>query len=332
MEKKPTLKTIAQLSGLAIPTVSRALGGASDISDKTKVRVRRIADEIGYIPNRAGVRLRTGRTNVVSLVLSTDYDIMNLTAWLISSVAGGLRDTPFHLVVTPDFPDDDLLKPIKYIVETGSADAIIINRIQPEDPRVAYLMEQKFPFVTHGRTIWADKHAYFDYDNSAFGRNALNALAGRGRERILLIAPPAVQNYSLEMIEGVREAAEKRDVILEVAKDVTSDSHRDEIQAFISDRLQSCVAFDGIISGSANSTMSAIAGLEAVGCEVAKDIDVFSKETVSFLSLFRPGILVEHEDVAKAGTFLARAAVHAARHPELPPLQYLDVPTVKILP
>ena len=67
---KPTLKTIAELSGLAVPTVSRALNDAPDIGAKTKEKVRRIADEIGYIPNRAGVRLRTGRTNVVSLMLA----------------------------------------------------------------------------------------------------------------------------------------------------------------------------------------------------------------------------------------------------------------------
>jgi len=64
--QKPTLKTIAQMSGLAVPTVSRALNDAPDIGSETKKTIRRIADEIGYVPNRAGVRLRTGRTNVIS--------------------------------------------------------------------------------------------------------------------------------------------------------------------------------------------------------------------------------------------------------------------------
>ena len=56
---KPTLKTIAQISGLAVATVSRALSDAPDIKDETKATVRRIAREIGYVPNRAGVRLRS---------------------------------------------------------------------------------------------------------------------------------------------------------------------------------------------------------------------------------------------------------------------------------
>ena len=57
----PTLKDIALLAGLAVPTVSRALSGASDIGLKTRERVRKIADEIRYAPNRAGLRLRTGK-------------------------------------------------------------------------------------------------------------------------------------------------------------------------------------------------------------------------------------------------------------------------------
>lgn len=101
---RPTLKTISQISGLAIATVSPALSDAPDIGADTKIMVRRIAREIGYVPNRAGVRLRTGRTNVISLVLSTEHDIMNNTVQLLTSVAAALRNTPFHLIVTPSFP------------------------------------------------------------------------------------------------------------------------------------------------------------------------------------------------------------------------------------
>ena len=86
--ERPTLKTISRLSGLAVPTVSRALGNAPDIGQRTKDRVQAIAREIGYRPNRAGLRLRTGKTQVISLVISTDHDVMNQTAKLIGSIAG----------------------------------------------------------------------------------------------------------------------------------------------------------------------------------------------------------------------------------------------------
>ena len=67
---RPTLKTIAYMTGLGVTTVCRALHDAPDIGQATKERVRLVAKQIGYRPNRAGVRLRTGKTNVISLILT----------------------------------------------------------------------------------------------------------------------------------------------------------------------------------------------------------------------------------------------------------------------
>jgi Bacterial regulatory proteins, lacI family len=61
---RPTLKTIAEATGFAVATVSRALKDAPDIGEETKRRVREAAERLGYRQNRAAVRLRTGKTNV----------------------------------------------------------------------------------------------------------------------------------------------------------------------------------------------------------------------------------------------------------------------------
>ena len=323
---RPTLKTIAEISGLAVQTVSRALGDAPDISEKTKERVRKIADEIGYIPNRAGVRLRTGRTNVIGLVISTQNDVLNLTSRLMTSIAEGLRGTPYHLVVTPNFSDEDPMKTIRYIVQNGTADAIIMNRTLPEDPRVKFLMERGFPFATHGRTVWSDQHPYFDYDNEAFGRIAVAQLAAHGRRRILHLAPPRVQNYAQEMFRGANSAAKDLGVDLITPDDVTIDHHRTEIRARVRDILEEHPDIDGLMTASPNATMAAIAGFEDAGRTIGTDFDVFSKETVPILELFRSGIMTAKEDVTRAGAFLARAAVHAAAKDGTAPLQYLDQP------
>ena len=324
---KPTLKTIARLSGLAVPTVSRALNDAPDIGSETKKLIRKIASEIGYIPNRAGVRLRTGRTNVISLVMSTEHDLMSHTARLIASVASGLRDTPFHLVVTPFFPDQDPMEPVRYIVETGSADAVTMNQIQPNDPRVAYLMERKFPFATHGRTNWADQHPYYDFDNAAFGRIAVGQLVGRGRKNIYVVAPPKAQNYAQHMIAGVTESGAAHGVNVTVADDITSDTASADVVASLCNTLQERPDIDAVITASTSSAMAAVAAVEQHGAEVGQQIDVFSKEALPFLKLFRADILTIAEQVNAAGEFLAKAAIQAIRKPDEAPMQGLEVPS-----
>jgi len=324
---RPTLKSISELTGLAVPTVSRALGNAPDISQSTRQRVQQVAKELGYVPNRAGVRLRTGRSYVVSLVLSTETDVMNLTAKLINSIAAGLRGTRYNLTITPVLPEEDPLEIIQSIVENQAADVIILNQTQPNDPRIAYLKSQNFPFVTHGRTGAADRHDYYDFDNRVCAALAVERLSKRGRKDILLLAPPANQFYASEMITGAREAADRLGVALSVMQDVTSDSGSDEIARAVLARFSGEKGpADGIICGSSSSCMACVSAIEDLGLVVGSDVDLFSKEAIRFLNRFRKGILTQFEDVSEAGAFLAKAAVRRVEQPDEEPMQKLDIP------
>ncbi|RYG90792.1 LacI family DNA-binding transcriptional regulator [Loktanella sp. IMCC34160] len=324
---KPTLKTISQISGLAVATVSRALSDAPDIKEDTKVLVRRIAREIGYVPNRAGVRLRTGRTNVISLVLPTERAVMSHAAELIASLAAELRGTQFHLTITPYFNDQDPLEPVRYVVENHTADAVILNQITPEDPRVRYLVDNKFPFATHGRCNLSGSHPYFDFDNGEWARIGVRQLKARGCRQIALMAPPTDQTYSQLMISAAKDEAAKVGIPLHVAVNATSDSSIEEIRVSVHQRLQLSPDVGGYICASMRAAMSVVAAAEELGRTVGEDIQIFAKEAAPVLRLFRKNMIVTTEHVGQAGQFLARAAMQAIREPDKPPMQGLEVPT-----
>lgn len=324
--ERPTLKTIARLSGLAVPTVSRALADAPDIRKDTKARIREIANQIGYRPNRAGVRLRTGRTNVISIVMSTEHDMMNHTARLISSVASALRGTQYHMIITPYFPDEDPMVPIRYIVETGSADGLIINQIEPNDPRVNYLIDHKFPFVTHGRTSDCTRHAYFDYDNTSYGELAIKALAGRGRKHVAMLAPPQNQTYAQNMIEGAARAAAKFGLQFSVIEGANAHQDNAVIEQAMISVFEGDDRPDGFIATSIGSCVTMVSTAERMGFVLERDFDMVAKEAIIFLSRFRSGILVVEENIDQAGNFLARALMHRINAPHEPPMQELDRP------
>jgi len=63
-----TLKDIAELTGVSVNTVSRALKDMPDIGAKTKERVRRAADTLGYTPNVLARGLATRRSFTLGLV------------------------------------------------------------------------------------------------------------------------------------------------------------------------------------------------------------------------------------------------------------------------
>lgn len=325
--ERPTLKTIAAATGLAIATVSRALKDAPDIGEETKKRVRETAARLGYRPNRAGVRLRTGKTNVIALALSTEADVMNHTSRLLYSIAEALRGTAYHLVVTPFFADQDPMDPIRYIVETGSADGVVLNQTLPNDPRVRYLADRGFPFVTHGRTDMGISHPYFDFDNEEFSRIGVRELVKRGHKRLLLIPPPRAHSYAGHMILGFADEAALLGATFEVADLVNSDSSAAAVEAWVTARMATEPKINGIVCGSTTSAMAAVAGAESAGLRIGQDFDLVAKEAIPFLHRFRRQIIVVKEDVGHAGTFVARALMAAIERRAPEQGQYVERPT-----
>ena len=91
------MKAISRLSMFTVQTDSRELNDAPDIKVDTKKTVRRIATEIGYVPDRAGARLWTGKTDVIGLMLATNHNMMSNRSRLITSI-----DTLYQMIVTPN--------------------------------------------------------------------------------------------------------------------------------------------------------------------------------------------------------------------------------------
>src|SRR5688500_18885852 len=74
-----TAKEIARQLDLSQPTVSRILSGDERhrASDDTRQRVLETAQRLGYQPNAVARSLRRGRTNIIGVHTSHNYDVRN---------------------------------------------------------------------------------------------------------------------------------------------------------------------------------------------------------------------------------------------------------------
>ncbi len=324
-ESQPTLKTIAFLAGLGVTTVSRALKDGPEIGEDTKRRVRLIAKQIGYRPNRAGVRLRTGKTNVISLILNTHEESMGLVSEMVYGISEVLSDTPYHLVITP-YSLSDAMQPVRYVVETRSADGVIISRTQAEDPRVRYLIEHNFPFATHGRTDMGAVHAWHDYDNQTYAHEAVKMLAQRGRKRIALNGPPGHLLYAAHTRAGF-DAAMREFGLQEFAwKSVNLDSPFEAIRAAGRAAGEADDRPDGIVCSAPLDALGLARGLEDCGLKAGREIDIVTKCNSRVLSWFPPEILTINEDFREAGRDLARAVMARIGGADPATLQHLAIP------
>ncbi|MCS6758714.1 MAG: LacI family DNA-binding transcriptional regulator [Candidatus Devosia euplotis] len=168
---KPTLKTIAQMTGFAVTTISRALNNAPELSQDTRDRVQKVASEVGYLPDRAALRLKTGRTNVIALALEPDEQIYGFGNSIMGGLSEALRGTAYHLVITPLFRNVASIEPVKHIVRNRMADGGIFSKPEAFDERTRFLIDSDFPFVNHGRSNWREAHPWVDFNEFAANVN-----------------------------------------------------------------------------------------------------------------------------------------------------------------
>jgi|LSQX01.1.fsa_nt_gb LacI family transcriptional regulator len=64
-----TIADIAAKVGVSPSTVSRVLNGYTDVSEATREKILAVVNELGFVPNRHARRLRTQRTDSISIIL-----------------------------------------------------------------------------------------------------------------------------------------------------------------------------------------------------------------------------------------------------------------------
>ena len=303
---KPTLRTIAELTGLAVTTVSRALSGDPVINQDTRKRVLQVASEIGYAPDRAAQRLKTGRTNVISVLLSPHEEILGFGTSIMLGLTNALAGTPYHLIVMPNFVKSSNVEAVQHIVRNNLADGLIFTRTEPLDPRVRLLIENDFPFVSHGRTEFSTPHPFVDYDNFAFAYEAASRLIAKGRSRLTIILPPARLTFSQHMRHGFMTAVRKAGVAYEIPEELDLDSPARAVRDHFRNRAAQPHAPDGLICPGEVSAMAAITGLSEAGRTLGREYDIVAKQTSQLLSDIQPGVEAIYEDLTAAGEQLGR--------------------------
>jgi LacI family transcriptional regulator len=323
---KPTLRTLAALTGYAVTTVSRALANDPRIAQSTREAVARAASEIGYIPDRAAQRLRTGRTQVISLVLDPHSEILGFSGSMIAGIAEGLRGTRYHISITQHALEEDTMRPILYIVRNQLADGIIFSRTRPQDERVKFLLAHDFPFVTHGRTEIATPHPWFDYDNDSFACLAVRHLAARGRRRITILPPSRAFTFARHLTEGFLRTVKDTGLAFEIPEEVDLNASPDRVNRHFARRLAEPDAPDGIICPGEIAAIAINAAIADAGLTLGREVDLVAKQTSQVFDLFRPRMDAIYEDIHQAGAEMARLLLRRIAGEPAERLQKLQAP------
>lgn len=71
---KVTIADVAKKAGVGSMTVSRALRTPELVSEKLRVKIQNVVDELGYIPNKAAGALASGESKMIAVILPSLTD------------------------------------------------------------------------------------------------------------------------------------------------------------------------------------------------------------------------------------------------------------------
>lgn len=197
------LKELAAELGLSQTTVSRALNGYPEVSEKTRRRVVAAAKRYGYTPSMAARRLATGRAHALGIVFATDSDVPLDPVFVeyLAGVAEACEAGGFDIVVCPTKTADERAAYERLIVD-GTVDALLVPMPREDDERLALLKEVGFPFVVHGRPSLADCPS-LDIDNYGGFFAATTYLVGLGHRRLALLNGDRRATFAIDRERGV---------------------------------------------------------------------------------------------------------------------------------
>lgn len=199
-KKRVLLKDIADALGLTVNTVSRAINDKHDISEATKEKVRRKAEEMGYIPDIVASSLRHGYTKTVGILfdnLANPYFMI-----MTEMIHQHLQASGYHIMIFTSFGDRSQMDIEVFNQMVSRRVDGILTFLRPTKEVAQLAIKNRLPMVVVGREgddLGLDS---FYTDDVEGGGLAAQHLYDLGHRNVAYIGVPSDIMCSTKRAEG----------------------------------------------------------------------------------------------------------------------------------
>lgn len=212
-----TIKDVAKEANVAPSTVSRVLSDSPRISEKTKVKVRKVIDEMGYHLNYNARVLVQRKTQTIGIVMknSTSESLHDpFFPEVVRGISAYCSKKEYSITLTTGESEDDIFQDVVKMVQGKRVDGIIVSYSKKGDQVVPYLVENGIPFVLIGSPL--EKHnevMYVDNNNVEAAKEATTHLIHFDHKRIGFIGGDWEYEVSEARYNGYKAAIIENDLI-----------------------------------------------------------------------------------------------------------------------
>ncbi|MCM1263731.1 MAG: LacI family transcriptional regulator [Butyrivibrio sp.] len=192
-----SIKEVAKRCGVSVATVSKALNGKSDIGEETKMRIRKTADEMGYLPSATARALRSKRSYSIGVLIG-DEEGTGLTDEFFPKIINSLKKSVEKrgyeiLFINKRIGNHNMtyLEHCRY----RDVDGVVLAYTIYENPEIKELIESDLPVVTIDSVF--DKKTSVCYDYAQGIKDLLTYIHEKGHRKIAYIHGEGAHTYSV---------------------------------------------------------------------------------------------------------------------------------------
>ncbi|SOH92840.1 DNA-binding transcriptional regulator, LacI/PurR family [Monaibacterium marinum] len=287
-----TLKDVAELAGVSRSAVSRTFTEGASVSDKTRRKVKKAADSLGYSPNALASSLTTGRTKLIGLVADNFHNPIFLEVFDLFTK--GLQDRGLRPLLVNLSDERDPEHSIRMLQQYSVDGVIVASSTLPPNFAQAF-REAKVPVVhSFGRHSDSPNVHVVGIDNAAGGRMAAHELIRRGYKKVAFLGGPVDATSTQDRLHGfAQEILRQPDMELTYtfASAYSFDAGRIEMtKSLMTDPAQAYFCGDDVLSIGALSAVTS-AGLRVpqdVGIIGLNDMEMARWENINLTTIHQP--------------------------------------------
>lgn len=202
------LKDIAARAGVSVMTVSKVMRDASDISGATKERIRLLAREMGYVPDRQAQGLRNRTTMLFGIVISAATN--PIYARILMALEEQAFEAGYEIIFAHSLKQVEREEAILRRLLSRRVDGLFVYPVYRMNPSATVydeLASSGIPTVILGhKAPFCARFVNVETDDFAASQQVTRHLLELGHRRIAIITGPRHVPWSQERLEGYRAA------------------------------------------------------------------------------------------------------------------------------
>ena len=195
-----TLKDVALRAGVSRSAVSRTFTEGASVSAKTRAKVERAAEELGYQPNALASSLTTGRTKLIGLVSNNFHNPVFLEVF--DKCTRGLQEQGLRPLLVNLTEESDPTQAVRLLRQYSVDGVIVASSTLPEGFASAF-RAARLPVVhTFARLRPSPDVHVVGIDNVECGRMAARELVKRGYRKVGFLGGPISATSTQDRYQG----------------------------------------------------------------------------------------------------------------------------------